>query len=362
MGVIFLAQCLTQEKANNLAQYYDGLVWKIRDDITSKCEGFVKQDFEGNWWGCILNNATNWTPVDVPESNYRFLIVEELHSLIKNTLTSAPPFEYAMRLDLANRKDLDILLTDSSYKIHYGYLISEKAQKEFDSRLKTKYHIDLILSESFWIRVNKPQKFEFFVDGYVYLEALKKTISGEIKAPPKDVLEGEIMRISLDYEKADLLYKKALDLRSQGQFIEALDCFNQAQILYPFSSAIHLDKAITLFTLNRLSEALSSCDSCLILKPNIVKDAIMVRQLKGDILSKQGKLEEALALFDEALSIHPNNHHNFQEHYYSAIKKAEILNQLGRKKEALDACNLAVRFNPYDQSRTKALWSKIISQ
>ncbi|AFZ48243.1 Tetratricopeptide TPR_1 repeat-containing protein [Cyanobacterium stanieri PCC 7202] len=362
MGVIFLAQCLTQEKANSLAQYYDGLVWKIRDDITSKCEGLVKQDFEGNWWGCVLNDATNWTAVDVSESNYRVLIVEELHSLIKDTFVSAPPFEYGMRLDIIKREDLDTLLTDSSYKIHYSYLISEKAQNEFGSRLTTKYHVDLILSESFWTRLNKPQNFEFFVDGYVYLEALKEVISGDIKAPPKDVLEGKTMRVSLDYEKADSLYKKALDLRAQRKFIDALDYFNQAQILYPFSPAIHLDKAITLFTLNRLSEALSSCDSCLILKPNIVKDAIMVRQLKGDILSKQGKLEEALNFFDEALSIHPNNHHNFQEHYYSAIQKAEILNQLGRKKEALDACNLAVRFNPYDQSRTRALWSKIISQ
>lgn len=190
---------------------------------------------------------------------------------------------------------------------------------------------------------------------------MKNVISGDIKAPPKDVLEGKTIRV-LDLEQAEQLYQKGKKLMYQYKFVDALDCFNKAEKLYPFSPEIHLDKAITLYELNELSDALSACESCLILNPNLVKTAILVRQLKGDIFFAQGKLEEALNFFNQALDIHPSNHHHFSYHHHSAVQKARILANLGREKEALDACDLGIKFDPLQQNIVNQLRSQILSQ
>jgi tetratricopeptide (TPR) repeat protein len=82
------------------------------------------------------------------------------------------------------------------------------------------------------------------------------------------------------------------------------------------------------------------------------KDAAKVAAERGERLSSQGQYEEALAAYEEAVKLDP-------EEEYHWIDKAMVLEDLERYEEALAACEEALRLEPgaalYWHDKAKAL-------
>jgi tetratricopeptide (TPR) repeat protein len=271
----------------------------------------------------------------------------ELQIIYLQDLKSAPPFRYGFMVELED-KDLNQLLTDSSWQVTYSQLITRKSSENPQIKLNIPtlfvhgVKARLILPEILWQQVGSPSNFEPFIQGYVWLPPSPTIISGGMQAPPKDVITGKTIRIVVDPNQVEIYIQQAHELIDQGQFIKALDNLEKAQKLNPFSTEILRFRAFTLFSLKRWDEALQYCDFAIQFSSPQSDSLLIAYQLKGDILYEQGKLEEALEAFNNSLELNPNDYYAFHPFY----KKGLILAKLERYKDALNACNIALRLSP----------------
>ncbi len=316
MSNIFLAECESQQQAEVFSQHFEGVIWTIQDDIESQCHAEIMQDFEGNWWCSLSASGIDWTPANQQEGNYRLFQLLELQIYLRGHLKSAPAFRYGFMVELED-KDLNKLLTDSSWGVGYSQLFSHSSSENPQTKLNIPTLVvnvlkaQFILSESLWQQVRSPSKFEFFIQGYVWLPPSLTVISGGVQAPPKEVITQTTMRIFLDPQEAENYSEMARTLISNGRFAEALANYEQAQKLNPFSPYIHQMKAVALWCMERFPEALDACRMALTLNPNFVE----AHQTKGDILYTQGNLQEALESFETSLGLNPDDSSSYYSYY-----------------------------------------------
>jgi tetratricopeptide (TPR) repeat protein len=135
----------------------------------------------------------------------------------------------------------------------------------------------------------------------------RSMISEEIQAATQEVISQQVMTIVIDAQEAENYIESGMKLFNQGNFVEALANFEEAQALNPLSAEVHQNKATSLYRLKRFSEALEACETPLKMLVLNEESTIFLHQLKGEILYAQGEYEEALNSFQESLDLDPNN-------------------------------------------------------
>ena len=350
MTIIFLAEYDTREKAKIFSQHFEGISWTLKDDIECKCHTEIKEGLEGNWWCSLSVSCIDWIPSTKAEANYRLFQILDLQIDIGKHLQSAPDFRYAFRGEVG-QSDLDTLLNDGKYRINYQQL-----NLELISLIVSVCKIEFILPESKWREIGEPAKFKPCMSGYVSVHHhIPIIISGGVKAPPREVITGKTLRIFVDPNQAATYIQQAGKLIEQGQFVEGLDNLEKAQKLNPLSTTVLRLKACAFFSLNRLDEALQHCNTAIKFALPQSDEEIIVYQLKGDILYKQGKLKEALEAFTHSLELKPNNYYAVRPWYRNSL----ILTQLEQYEEALNACNSTLELVP-DASEVHELRLEIL--
>jgi len=93
------------------------------------------------------------------------------------------------------------------------------------------------------------------------------------------------------------LLKKGTQLLDIGRADRALVCFDQARVLAPKNSEVHLKRARTLEQLQRENEALEAFDQVLQVDPPMVAANLG----KAGILNRLERYNEALECYEEAL-------------------------------------------------------------
>jgi|GEM_PF-5112903 len=114
MAIIFLVECGSRQQAEFFSQHYHAVSWTLEDEnIESKCQAEIRQDFETNYWCSLSVDSIDWTPANQQEANYRYFQILKLEGLLREHLKSAPAFRYAFVGEIGEG-DLNYLLSDVS--------------------------------------------------------------------------------------------------------------------------------------------------------------------------------------------------------------------------------------------------------
>ena len=137
-------------------------------------------------------------------------------------------------------------------------------------------------------------------------------------------------------EEYDRLIKSGINYQLNGELEEALDCYDKALKIKPFSTALLLRTYILHF-LGRQKEALECCENLTEAPEKYEISAATqkcnVWSLKGDILFIMNRYSDALDCYDNSLAL--NISPSILTH------KGLVLNKLERYEEALTCCNRA---------------------
>ncbi|MBE9141068.1 tetratricopeptide repeat protein [Nodosilinea sp. LEGE 07088] len=166
--------------------------------------------------------------------------------------------------------------------------------------------------------------------------------------------------ITIKPDDHEVLYLKGVALGNLGRNEEAIAAYNAALAAYDAASAIQPDdpealynkdlilklkglteqivlceKEIALNELGHYEEAIAAYDAAITIKP----DDHEVLYLKGVALGNLGRYEEAIAAYDAAITIKPDLHK-------ALYLKGIALWNLGRHEEAIAAYNAAIAIQP----------------
>ena len=198
---------------------------------------------------------------------------------------------------------------------------------------------------------------------------------------------GDLLLAGKEYATAIASYDRALEIKPDkyeawnnrgialfnlGRYEEALASYDRTLAIKPDLDAAWNNRGIALFNLGRYEEALASYDRALAIKPDTAFSAVMryIQKLanlfltvaisifgvhhyywnvgfgkdeawyyRGNALRKLGRYEEALASYDRALEIKPNNDEAW---YY----RGNALHKLGRYEEAITSYDRALEIKP----------------
>ncbi len=198
-------------------------------------------------------------------------------------------------------------------------------------------------------------------------------------------LLGQLARQRGEMQQAESLLRRSLQalpsqphvqnnlgnlLLSQGRHGEALDSFERATLLLPGYADAHYNRARALLRVARWDEAALAIERAIVLSPAATAAQL---QLRAQIETEQGQLDQALATLEQALQLAPERaalHHNQgtllqRKHRHTqalaAHQKAlalgldvadahynlgNTLQSLGRSDEALAAYRLALQKQP----------------
>lgn len=132
---------------------------------------------------------------------------------------------------------------------------------------------------------------------------------------------------------ADSWYNRGLAQRKLGQNEAALTSFERVLTLKSDNALALVQRCGTLTDLGRYEEAIASCD--------LAKDTLPVEALTNKAIAQQkaGKLQDAIASYDQVLAINPND-------ATAWTNQAIILEKLDDPEKALISYNRAVKINP----------------
>ena len=95
--------------------------------------------------------------------------------------------------------------------------------------------------------------------------------------------------LSLDPSHVDAWIRKGVTLQDQGEYEDALQCFNRAAELSTANFKVHYNRGKNHLLCERTEQAVADFDKAVSLKPEHAK----AHELFGDALSRSGKEEEA---------------------------------------------------------------------
>ena len=136
-------------------------------------------------------------------------------------------------------------------------------------------------------------------------------------------------------QRAHELHQSAISAAQRGERERALDLIDQAIAIEPGDAGKQRDRALILMMLERLPEALASCERALELEPDSWEGLMR----RGNLLSELGRIDAALASYDQAVRVAPRN---AQVHYNRGVTmlKAE------RWSEALESFDRTIGLDP----------------
>lgn len=154
-------------------------------------------------------------------------------------------------------------------------------------------------------------------------------------------------------EVALTLSKKADDLVAQERFIEAIDLYNEALAIDPYSSATWNRLGIAEMNVGRYPDATAAFKRALELDPYYSA----AWRNRGDALIAQEKYKAAIDAYDRALAINAND-------LYALLQKGVCLQMMGRPDQAMEAYHDVVRLaerevrrNPNEAKYDATLWT-----
>jgi tetratricopeptide (TPR) repeat protein len=136
-------------------------------------------------------------------------------------------------------------------------------------------------------------------------------------------------------ESADDLVARAMTLKGQKRYAEAIPLLERASRLDPRRFAIWDNLGFMYIEVGRIQDTLETCDRALALEPK--RDSVWTR--KGYALRHLGRNDEALAAYERALALNPNNKVTWNN-------KGHALNAMKRSSEALDAYDYSLAIDP----------------
>ena len=125
-------------------------------------------------------------------------------------------------------------------------------------------------------------------------------------------------------------FKEGNDWRDKGEFLKAIECYDEAIRLKPDDAAAYNNKGVALSALGRKEEAIECYDEAIRLKP----DNAAAYNNKGNALSALGRKEEAIACYDEAIKRKPDDATAYNN-------KGNALSDLGRYSKAAECFHKA---------------------
>ncbi|MEN9538008.1 MAG: hypothetical protein RLZZ126_243 [Pseudomonadota bacterium] len=138
---------------------------------------------------------------------------------------------------------------------------------------------------------------------------------------------------------AGVLNRLAMALRANGQEAEALAQFEAALLLEPRNTDVLCNHANALLRLNRVEAALGSYQAALDASVAQPRSRAVVLSNRAHALKQLGRLKEALADCDLAISLAP-------EHATAHLRRAEVLAEAGQLDTAVEACEHALELAP----------------
>lgn len=134
-------------------------------------------------------------------------------------------------------------------------------------------------------------------------------------------------------------YNRGLALRKLGRFEEAIASFDRAVTISPNYSLAWADRCVALSALERYDDALASCYVANKPDGDWGKSSPAIGwNNRALVLKKLGWLEEAIASYERALAINPNDATTW-------ANQGIVLEKLGRYEKALTSYNRAIQVN-----------------
>lgn len=139
------------------------------------------------------------------------------------------------------------------------------------------------------------------------------------------------------HNPAESCFYEGLQQAKAGDLLTALDLYKRASQIQPQAYEYWFNQGLTLFYLQRFTEAIAAYDKTLALKPDFYK----VWYNRGGILGELGDFDGAIASFDQAIAINPD----YQPAWSS---RGLALLKLGLIGEAIDSYDQALNLEPQD--------------
>jgi predicted O-linked N-acetylglucosamine transferase (SPINDLY family) len=133
----------------------------------------------------------------------------------------------------------------------------------------------------------------------------------------------------------DALHMLGVSEQQCGNSEAAARLLKRALLIDPQSVAAHSDLAIVLIALQRLDDALASCDHAIALQPDLAGS----HYHRGNALAGLRRFAEAVASFDRAIAIDPR-------HADALNKRGNALHELGRFADAVASYDSAIMLKP----------------
>jgi superkiller protein 3 len=136
-------------------------------------------------------------------------------------------------------------------------------------------------------------------------------------------------------QKAELFHQQALLYRFTEEYAKARSSYDKALEIKPDDHKAWYIRGLVLGKLGRWEEAIASFDKALEIKP----DDHEAWKIRAIALGKLGRWEEAIASFDKALEIKP-------DYYVAWYIRGYALGKLGRWEKAIASYDKALEIKP----------------
>ena len=151
-------------------------------------------------------------------------------------------------------------------------------------------------------------------------------------------LEMNLRQVAKLHPYDDVFHTLGRILILEGRFNEAQDALNQALFINPASGKVHFSMAILFLKLGDREEAIQHLRQGLALAPAV---DIQPYRLLATQYDKLGKTDRAIRLLQKAIEIFPEDQTAMLH-----CQAGELLSKQGRRKEALEHLQTALRINP----------------
>jgi tetratricopeptide (TPR) repeat protein len=155
--------------------------------------------------------------------------------------------------------------------------------------------------------------------------------------------------LEISPRSVEALLLKSTSLRKLGQLPEAISCLDRCLEIYPLCFSAWIEKAWTLETQGHLEEAIACYDSAHeAFSANVKGKANVVGWIdKGHVLARLGRYDEALGCFDKVLEVEritwPID--RTDDHVDAWNSKAATFYRMRRYHECIECCDKAIQLD-----------------